>query len=513
MIQDIDTEQALLSNLINYGFDSYHDIASLGISSNTFIDSSHQIVYKCLHHLFESQEAKQIDFPLLVNAAKSLGYDKWITQEEVKNNILDITAISTKIENASTFAKKLRKIEVANNIYNATIDVQQDILDITGEESLGDIFGIVESKLSSLADFLTDANEDPINFADIVQDHVKKLVENPVDQIGIPTGFPIFDKCIGGGLRKHAVTVIAARMKVGKSTLCKNMAQNVAQLDIPVLYLDTEMQSEDQMNRILASTASVTINDVETGNFHNNLIHREKIKDAADKLSTLKFFYKNISGQSVENTLAIMRKWIIKHVGLTKEGKAKDCLVVFDYIKIMEGKDLSSGIQEYQALGFLMTALQNFAVKYDIPVLTAVQVNRDGISVEDTSVIGGSDRIAMYGSSVSLLKWKSPEEMDAENHNYGNQKLVPLISRYGEQLDFGDYINVMFDKKCNKMSELGTRGESQAKVGYKQPAKEETKYPKKNYSKKAYSKVDNDDTPPWDEDGSQYGIDDGLVEF
>lgn len=34
-----------------------------------------------------------------------------------------------------------------------------------------------------------------------------------VDQIGIPTGFPLWDKAIGGGLRRGTISVISARSK------------------------------------------------------------------------------------------------------------------------------------------------------------------------------------------------------------------------------------------------------------------------------------------------------------
>jgi len=59
---------------------------------------------------------------------------------------------------------------------------------------------------------------------------------------GIPTGFPRYDSCIGGGFRRGTVNVVGARPKVGKSTFCLNVAKNVSFAGIPVLYLDTEMK-------------------------------------------------------------------------------------------------------------------------------------------------------------------------------------------------------------------------------------------------------------------------------
>ena len=487
MVSDEQCEQALLSSLINYGFDSYHDIAAIGINSNTFTKPTNQILYKCLEFLFEKRDVKEIDHPLIIDSAKCLGYEKWINEEHVREYIEEVSSIKTKLDNAGKFAKKVRKIEVANNIAKGLEEAQERIAELTGDESLGEIFGLIESKLSNLAGFLSDSSEDPINLADKIREHINQLANDPVDQMGLPTGFPIFDKCIGGGLRKHAITIIGARPKCGKSTMCKNMAYNVAKRGIPVLYLDTEMETSDQMNRLVSSVADVTIDDIESGKFAENPIYNQNVDDAVEEIKTVSFRHKNIAGMPFESQLAIIRKWLIRNVGLDKDGKAKDCLLVYDYIKMMDTSELSKGIQEYQALGFLVTGLQNYAVKYDIPILAAVQLNRDGISAEDTSVIGGSDRIAMYGSSISLLKWKTPEEMESENFSWGNQKLVPLISRYGAQMDQGDYINVCFDKFKNKMIENGTRGNSQT---YKKP---DTKKDKYEYSKKKTSKKDPND--------------------
>jgi replicative DNA helicase len=460
MLKDIETENAVLSSLYKYGLDSYHEIATVGLSEVSFSDSANKIVFKCFEYLFDSKSAKDIDFPSLINSCKALGYENWIQDKDLQKDILEKLSVSTKLGSVKPLAQKLRKLEIGNKISAAADKIQEEVKYITGEEKLGDIFGIVEQQLSNLSSFLTDTSEDPVDIAGRVEDHIEFLATNQVDQLGIPTGFPIFDKYIGGGLRKHAITVIGARMKTGKSTLCKNIAYNVSQLGIPVLYLDTEMETEDQINRLVSSVASVPIDQVESGKFSSNLIDKQKVKDAVNEIKQIRFQHKTIGGYSIEAQLAIVRKWLIRTVGLTKEGRAKDCLLVYDYIKMMDSKDLGK-VQEHQALGFLMTALQNFAVKYDIPILTAAQLNRDGISSEDTSAIGGSDRIAMYGSSISLLKWKTEEELAAEDYQWGNQKLIPIISRYGPAMDTGDYINIWFEGDKNKMCEKGTRANSQ----------------------------------------------------
>lgn len=459
MLNDFESEQALLSNIIKYGLDGYHDISTTGVSAETFSDENHKIIYHAIEHLFEEENLQKLDVPLIMGASRSLGYGEWCSELNIDEYIkTEIQSVHTEQHSGANYAKRLRKLQVANNILEAVEEIQNEVQDITGQEKLSDIFGIVEGKLSDLAGFLTDTSDDPVDVGSTIFDHVEYLKDNQIDQLGLPTGFPIYDKHIGGGLRKHAIHVVAARPKVGKSTFCKNVALNVAKTGIPVLYLDTEMESEDQLNRLIASEARVSLSDIETGKFNDNSISRQNVDKATQTLIDCKLHHKNIAGMNLDSQLAVARKWILRDVGLDKDGLANDCLLVYDYIKIMDSQELSK-YQEYQALGFLMTALQNFAVKYDIPILTAAQLNRDGIERADTSAISASDRIAMYCSSISILKDKSEEEQSAQNHAWGNQKLYPVIARYGEPMGSDDYINILFEKSFNKMGEKGIRSE------------------------------------------------------
>ena len=470
MHKDIDTEKVLISLLLNHGEEAFHEIGTLGISESTFYDSTNKIVYKCLDKLFSSDNIKSPDIPLIIDTALSFNLKNWVDNTDLKTTLEQTKAENLgTLENAKKYGQKLRKLEVTNNIMDSVEGIQDELEEITGQERLSEIFGLVENRLSNLAGFLTDQSVDPVKIGNVVGDHIRNLVENPIDQIGIPTGYGLFDKIIGGGLRRHAITVIAARSKVGKSTFCKNIAKNISKEGIPVLILDTEMETEDQINRLIASTADVPITEVETGKFNDNLANRESVYRAINEIQGLDIQHKNIAGMSIDEQLAIARKWIIRDVGLEKDGKAKECVLVYDYIKMMDSKELKD-MQEHQALGFLITKLQNFAVKYDIPILTAVQLNRDGIEKENTAAISGSDRIAMFCSSICILKWKAPEEIDMEDNKQGNQKLVPVISRYGPPAD-GSHINIMFKPETNIMSEVGMSSYNEKKQVKKQVTK------------------------------------------
>jgi len=171
----------------------------------------------------------------------------------------------------------------------------------------------------------------------------------------------------------------------------------------------------------------------------------------------MKLYHKSIAGKPFEDQLAIMRRWLVKEVGLNDDGTAKDCVIFYDYIKLMDSAGISQDLKEYQVLGFMMTSLHNFAVRYKVPIMAFIQLNRDGITKESTDSASGSDRIIWLCSNFTIFKRKSDEEIAEDGPSNGNRKLVPLISRHGGGLDDNDYINCNMKGWCAKITEGRTR--------------------------------------------------------
>ena len=154
-----------------------------------------------------------------------------------------------------------------------------------------------------------------------------------------------------------------------------------------------------------------------------------------------------------------MRKWLYQHVGIDENGRTKDCLIIYDYLKLMGSDGISNSMQEFQLLGFQITQLHNFCVKHDVPCLSFVQLNRDGITKESTDVVSGSDRLIWLCTSFTIFKMKSDEEIADDLEENGNRKLVPVVARHGAGLDDGDYINMNMFGKYGRIEEGKTRNE------------------------------------------------------
>ena len=454
-LTDVGAERAVLAGLFQYGVDSYIEIADL-IDNQSFGHANNKILFECVKRVIE--ENRNVDLPSILSAAEVLKFSESVNNEEELQYINSLFNFPVDKDNVITFAVTLKKLEFAKKIKKITAKIHKDIDSVNGSESIDEIVSLLEAPVM---DFLMedDGGEKPEMIGEGASEYIEFLKENKCDIIGIPTGFPRYDHAIGGGLRRKCVDLVSARPKVGKSVFADNVALNVASDGVPVLVLDTEMSKEDHLNRIIANLSNVPINDVATGKFVDDDEKHEKVYDAVEHIESIPYSYVSVAGKPFEQILNIIKRWIMQEVKMDENGKTNECVVVYDYLKLMSSNSITNNIQEYQALGFQITALHNLCVKYDFPCLSFVQLNRDGITKESTDAVSGSDRLIWLCTSFSIFKLKSPEELAEDGPQAGNRKLVPIVSRHGAGLDDGDYINMNMLGEHARLVELRTRNE------------------------------------------------------
>ena len=454
-LSDIGAERAVLAGLLQHGVDGYVAVSDI-VSHETFVNTNNQIIYKCLVRIIE--QGQSIDMPSILASAEALGVLDTINTKQELSYIKTLFNFPVNQDNILPFAAQIKKFEFARKIQKLTTKIHKDVESINGTESIDKIISILENPVT---DFLRedDGGEHPEQIGSDVQEYVDFLAENKCDIIGIPTGFTKYDEAIGGGLRRKCVDLVSARPKVGKSVFADNVALNVSRLDVPVLVLDTEMSKEDHLNRLIANISSVPINEVATGKFSEDANKAQKVQEAVDELSKIPYSYVSVAGKPFEQILNVIKRWIVQEVKTDESGKTNDCVIIYDYLKLMSSESINNNMQEYQALGFQITSLHNLCVKLDIPCLSFVQLNRDGITKESTDAVSGSDRLIWLCTSFTIFKAKSPEELAEDGPNAGNRKLVPIVSRHGAGLDDGDYINMNMLGSHARLVELQTRNE------------------------------------------------------
>lgn len=460
---DIGSERAVLAGLFTYGNKAYVEISEL-LTQHTLTDDSNQVIYKCLKHFFEeAKEHEKPDIASIYASAKAIGCDAFFQKSEDKKYLRSLMEFPINLASVRKLAIRLRKLEVARLLRTELSLAENEILNITGDETISKIISIAESPLLDFSSKIGEEGDDAAShISEGLDEFVEYLFNNPKECVGVSTGFPLFDSCIGGGLRRGSVNIIGARPKIGKTTFGINVSLNITGgLDIPVFYFDMEMDKQDFWAKMLSNLSQVEVEKIEKGMMNDT--EKRRVMEAKDALKTQKFYYVNIAGKSFEETLALARRIIIKKAGRNASGQINDCVMIYDYFRLNNSESVSNNIQEYQALGFQIIALKNFAKKLDIPILSFIQLNRDGIDKEDTDVASGSDRIIWLCNNFTIFKPKNPEENEedaAAGRKIATRKLVPIVARHGAGLAQGDYINIYFDGDKARLQEGKTRSQA-----------------------------------------------------
>jgi replicative DNA helicase len=451
---NIAAERATLAGLCQFGHEIFVDINEI-ISVDCFTTNMNQIFYKSIDEVLT--KSSSIDIPSVISTCTMLGFGDLLQDKQNADYIRSLFGFNISRENCIKNAKVIKKLDIVRKAQEVAKKVYVDLSTVTGVESIDTIVSKIEQPIFGYTMALSSGSDDKTELiGDGVDEYVKYLAENKPDTVGIPSPWPIYNEAIGGGRRRGGVYLIAARPKVGKSSFAVNDAIHVAKLGIPVLYLDTEMTKKSQLPRILACLSTQSMRCIENGDFAVNEFHYNQLKIAAQTLKSIPLHYRAIAGKPFDEILSIIRRWIIKDVGVDG-GVTNPCLVIYDYFKLMDIGALDK-LAEHQALGFQIQELSNMCVEYDVPCSSYVQMNRDGITKDTTDVLSQSDRLLWLCSSLALLKRKTIEEIMTAGPENGNMKLIVTPEqRFGPGLDEGDWVNFVFDKDKCQISELSTK--------------------------------------------------------
>lgn len=459
-------ERATLACVCAFGRDFYEDVSPL-LSPRTFQVDSNSIIWRCLDKHFTNSDQNTVDYPSILAAASDLGFSSYFDPTSEKTHLRAVLNMPVKEESGRRFAARIRKLEVARLLQVQLEQARQDLGGVTGEETVEQLIARAEQPIFDLTSLLNSTDDGSYGLmGDGARDYVQHLIDNPRSLMGVSTGFPRYDRSIGGGIRPNSVDIIAARSKGGKSWLVDTFGLNVAGQNIPSFNVDTEMSKEEHLHRIIANLSGEAVYDIETGKVGTRPVSKKKALDAADRLAAMPYYYQCVIGRPFEDILASMRRWVMRTVGLNEAGKANPCVILYDYIKLMNAEGLGNHMAEYQMLGFIATALKNFMGRYGAGCVCFAQQNRSGIDGEGADTLAGADRIVHYCTSLTIFKKKSEAELaeaDGEALRY-RHKLVYVLSRHGEGLQEGDYINVCADFRHGKLVEGPTKSEMQAGV-------------------------------------------------
>lgn len=452
MLQAVGAERAILSILMKEPTLLF-DIDDV-LSEVDFTNGAAAVIYGLIKDMVVQDKNVQIDQYSLITMADVKGCADFIEQTH-DGKLLE--ALSETQVNPSTLGRHVSAVKTMS-IKRNTIGMLDEVKDEV-EQSDGDAMDIkllVEDRVYREMQALDSHGDDFDNLATDFEAVIQSYADfNSL--IGLDVGLPRWQHDVGA-FRNGTVTGVFARAKAGKSQFAAHCGTEIAiKQGLPILYLDTELQLRMQQMRVAGILSDIPFSRIESGAWKNDKEQIEKLSECFEQVKASPFIYKNIAGRSIKYVIPLIRKFFHKFVG-ESEGDEPKCLIIYDYVKLMDMGDLKHAA-EWQVLGFLLSAIHDVAAQLNIPILCLGQLNREALRVDSESTIAGSDRITHNVDSMTIMRAKREQELDFDGGKRGNYIFKGILARNGPGHDHNEWVNVFFDKSSGQFKEDKRRSE------------------------------------------------------
>jgi replicative DNA helicase len=346
----LDTEHALLSCLITAP-ETYDRVADI-ITEGDFVNAGNRAIFEATRSLIMA--CKEVDAITVHQRLAEMG-----GSELTLADINAIAMVSGTWRAVRRYAEILRAASLERNLAASL----EQAAEIVAEE--GEYQGRLE-QITALFSGLShkSARKMPKPISDLLAgriDYYNAMAAGEVPS-GWRTRIPTLDRLLSGGLRGGKVYVVAARPKVGKTSLCAQIAAVFAKEQMPTLILSQEMPEEEIVDRAVANTGRVSYSSLLTGKFDDEDWNR--LAEGIDQLTRLPLHIDDQGGL----TLGDIR---------TKARSVKGLkLLVIDYLQLCYG---SGGRQSNrnEEIGEISRGIKTLAKELGCAVLLLSQLNRD----------------------------------------------------------------------------------------------------------------------------------------
>lgn len=329
-------------------------------------------------------------------------------QKYCENNNLDYKGLLLDIKNSFDLQIKEDEDFVKETIlkFIRNKSVYYTILDNIDKFDKQDSVSDCVEKLQKIVSFSL-SSDMGFDYYEQIDKHLKDIT-NPVAKTS--TGFKQLDYVTYGGFptKGKCLIMFMGQPFVGKSLILSNLAKNYMELNMFPLIISLEMSEEMYGRRIDAHIGKMDVNKLERD--VNTL--KSRIVDFHKLYPNSKLLIKEYPPLSINSN--VISNFIDK---LIQVNKKPDVLLV-DYITLLNSCSKSKEMNSYQKLANCCKELRALSYKYKIPVISALQTNRQGFDNKDFGFesMAESTGPAQDADFIATL-WQ--EEGDKEAGNLG----------------------------------------------------------------------------------------------
>ena len=326
------------------------------LQAGDFVGSKNKVIWDAFMHLRGNGQA--IDHVTVVNRLKSTGEYQQFSLDEIFQ-LATQTFISHNVgEHAQIirdFSTRRKAMQQAQRMASMAYDMAIPVSDVVAAAEQG------AAKLGS------DTHGDGVvSIRDAMFDVVDAIEERSQRDgmlRGVPTGFTMLDKILGG-FQKSDMIIIAARPGMGKSALSLTIAQNAAtKHNSRVAIFSLEMSNEQLVERMLSMKTGIDSHRLRLGDIYED--EWPIMMEAANDLSQTSIFIDDTPGQTATEIRSKARRLYAEH-GLD--------MIIIDYMQLMHGQRKSENRQ--QEISHISRSLKELAKELDVPVVALSQLSR-----------------------------------------------------------------------------------------------------------------------------------------
>ena len=372
--------------------DRIHEAMSL-IDPEDLFSHEIRIIYKAMIKL--KRKDQPIDMITLADELKNQnkfddvgGIYKLSTLEDYTPTA---TAIAFHCRKVRALAIKRKFIDKMQGIMNTAFEVNDDASTLLDEahSSVFQLMGEVDSN-SKAVDVYS-----PEDMAVRGYKNAKTRFEDPEGGSGYQTGFPLLDRYMK---RLRDVNCIAASTGVGKTGLSLNIALNLAVEEVPVLYINLEMNIDEIITRVLAILSGVEIDKIDTGDYGNTPEEFKLVARFAEKLEHSTLYMTDNTPKNINHITSLIHKYHAKH-GIK--------VVLVDYIGHIRNDKLAFKENAKRiSLGRYNQMLKHICTTLGIKLIVVAQMNRDGEKEPELSNIGECWQLAQDADTFMILHYE-----------------------------------------------------------------------------------------------------------
>lgn len=223
------------------------------------------------------------------------------------------------------------------------------------------------------------------------------------------TGLSFFDDMLMGGLMRQTVTLILAAPGAGKTALCAQIGEAIAENGRPVQYFNLEMSGEQMLARSISSrvtqagTSMSALEVLQGYRWKDDQKKREAVKAALDEYEEKVNPWMQYNGQGLPATLEEIKKRLEEIGKAAKDAQREAPAVILDYLHLIS----ADRMDEAQTIKATLKELKDYAVNFDTVAIAISATNRASNTSGNITEASGRDSsgIEYTGDNIISLNF------------------------------------------------------------------------------------------------------------